>query len=38
MIGILTETGKLQKKFLPAVYFDSSVVIDYWMTEGKRHY
>lgn len=34
MKGILTETGKLQKKFLPAVYFDSSVVIDYWMTEG----
>lgn len=34
MAGILTETGKLQKKFLPAVYFDSSVVIDYWMTEG----
>lgn len=34
MAGILTETGKLQEKFLPAVYFDSSVVIDYWMTEG----
>jgi len=29
----LTETGKLQDKLLPAVYFDSSVVIDYWMTE-----
>ena len=32
--GILTRTGKLQKRFLPAVYFDSSVLIDYWMTEG----
>lgn len=31
---ILTKTGKLQKRFLPAVYFDSSVLIDYWMTEG----
>jgi hypothetical protein len=30
----LTKTGRLQKKLLPAVYFDSSVVIDYWMTEG----
>lgn len=32
--GILTRTGKLQKRFLPAVYFDSSVLIDYWMTEN----
>ena len=32
--GILTKTGSLQKRFLPAVYFDSSVLIDYWMTEG----
>lgn len=32
--GILTRTGKLQKRFMPAVYFDSSVLIDYWMTEG----
>lgn len=31
---ILTKTGKLQKRFLPAVYFDSSFLIDYWMTEG----
>ena len=31
---IVTETGKLRKRFLPAVYFDSSVLIDYWMTEG----
>jgi len=34
--GILTETGRLQDKLLPAIYFDSSVVIDYWMTEGLR--
>lgn len=32
--AMLTKTGKLQKRFLPAVYFDSSVLIDYWMTEG----
>jgi hypothetical protein len=31
---ILTKTGKLRKKFLPAVYLDSSFVIDYWRTEG----
>ena len=34
MEEILTKAGKLQKRFLPAVYFDSSVLIDYWMTEG----
>ncbi len=34
--GFLTKFGKLRKKFLPAAYFDSSVVIDYWMTEGLR--
>ncbi|OGH05522.1 MAG: hypothetical protein A2W22_01855 [Candidatus Levybacteria bacterium RBG_16_35_11] len=32
--SILTSTGKLRKKFLPAIYFDSSVLIDYWRTEG----
>jgi hypothetical protein len=32
--GILTKTGKLKRRFLPAVYFDSSIVIDYWITEG----
>ena len=32
--GILTNTGKLQKRFLPAIYFDTSVLIDYWITEG----
>ena len=31
---ILTSTGKLQEKFLPAIYFDTSVLVDYWMTEG----
>jgi hypothetical protein len=30
----VTKTGKLKKRLLPAVYFDSSVVIDYWITEG----
>jgi hypothetical protein len=31
---IVTKNGKLKAKFLPAMYFDSSVLIDYWMTEG----
>lgn len=31
---IVTKAGKLKAKFLPAVYFDSSVLVDYWMTEG----
>lgn len=30
----LTLTGKLKKRFLPAIYFDSSVLIDYRITEG----
>jgi hypothetical protein len=34
--GILTESGKLRDQFLPAVYFDSSVLIDYWLTEGSE--
>lgn len=34
MYSTTTPNGKLQDKFLPAVYFDSSVIIDYWMTEG----
>ena len=31
---ILTSTGKLRKRFLPAIYFDTSVLVYYWMTEG----
>ncbi len=30
----LTKTGTLRKSYLPAVYFDSSVLIEYWETEG----
>lgn len=30
----VTKTGKLLKDFLPAIYFDSSVLIDYWNTDG----
>jgi hypothetical protein len=30
----VTRTGRLRAKYLPAIYFDSSVLIDYWMTEG----
>ena len=32
--NILTEDGKLVDELLPAVYFDSSVIIDYYSTEG----
>ena len=31
---ILTASGKLQRRYHPAVYFDSSVLIDYWLAEG----
>jgi len=30
----VTNKGKLIDACLPAIYFDSSVVIEYWMTEG----
>ncbi len=30
----VTRTGRLKAEHLPAIYFDSSVLIDYWMTEG----
>ncbi|MCD6482671.1 MAG: PIN domain-containing protein [Candidatus Aenigmarchaeota archaeon] len=33
MMSVLTKNGKLRKRFLPAIYFDSSVLIEYWMTE-----
>lgn len=29
--GIVTETGRLRDEFLSAAYFDSSIVIDYWL-------
>jgi len=31
---MLTETGRLDEAFLPAMYLDTSVVVDYWLTEG----
>ena len=31
---ILTRTGRLQRHYRPAVYFDSSVLVDYWLAEG----
>lgn len=34
MDKILTSNGRLIDELLPAVYFDSSVSIDYWITEG----
>lgn len=30
---ILTKQGRLKKAYSPAIYFDSSVVIDYWLAE-----
>jgi hypothetical protein len=30
----VTNKGNLEDNCLPAIYFDSSVVIDYWLTEG----
>jgi hypothetical protein len=34
--SILTEDGALEETFLPAMYLDSSFLIDYWMIEGKE--
>jgi hypothetical protein len=34
METILTKKGRIKKTFLPAAYFDTSVVIDYWSAEG----
>jgi len=31
---ILTKQGRIKKRFQPSIYFDSSVLIDYWITEG----
>jgi hypothetical protein len=31
---VLTPTGKLKPEHLPAMYLDSSVLIDYWTAEG----
>jgi hypothetical protein len=30
----VVDSGRLLPSYLPAVYFDSSVLIDYWVTEG----
>ncbi len=30
----VTRSGKLRKKYLPALYFDTSLLIEYWLTEG----
>lgn len=32
--NILTKSGRLKKAFTPAVYFDTSVLVDYWCAEG----
>jgi len=32
--NILTKTGRLKKAFTPAIYFDTSVLVDYWSAEG----
>lgn len=33
---ILTKEGRLRKKFQPAMYLDSTVVIDYWRVESLK--
>jgi hypothetical protein len=33
-IEILTKRGRIKRRFQPSIYFDSSVLIDYWVTEG----
>ncbi len=30
----VTRNGKLRKKYLPALYIDTSLLIEYWLTEG----
>ena len=30
----ITDEGRLRDELLPAVYFDSSVIVDYWSAEG----
>lgn len=30
----MTDSGRLQDKFLPAMYLDTSFLIDYWLAEG----
>jgi len=34
MQTVVAPSGRLTDRFSPAVYFDSSVLIDYWMAEG----
>lgn len=34
METILNSNGKLQERLMPAIYFDTTVLIEYWMTEG----
>jgi hypothetical protein len=34
MNSLVTPKGQLIDRFIPAIYFDSSVLIDYWMTDG----
>jgi hypothetical protein len=31
---ILTRAGRLQRRYRPAVYFDTSVLVEYWLAEG----
>ena len=34
MAAVVTASGRLKDEYSPAVYFDSSLLIDYWMAEG----
>jgi hypothetical protein len=37
MVTALTPLGRIKNEFQPTVYFDSSVLIDYWMVEGMEN-
>jgi len=32
--GVVTKRGRLRKKYLPAMYLDTSVLVDYWLAGG----
>ena len=34
MDAVVCPSGQLKERYSPAVYFDSSILVDYWMAEG----
>lgn len=35
--SIVTESGSLKSEYLPAIYFDTSVLVDFWLTGGAEY-